>query len=309
MTVLEVAARRAAGAAGQRRRSRAPRSAAACGYRARSPPTPRWSSAASRAGRACVVRDGRSSAPRPGSGRLPETPGFDRTVDVAEGGDVAARPGARSRPTVRRSSGSSRRSSERQVGSRRRRRTPAIRPSSVRTRSMVATDTSWYASPLDDTPGTPAVVEGAAHHHLGHAVLGRDQPGTLPEVLVVDPLTTDASRSSCRDDRGSCWCHDSGPDQPAADHRAADDVGARRRSVSASWRSTDWKTCGTRRTRAPDRTCSAGSARPSRSAAGPSRRRSSAGSPTSSRGRAGRGAVRRRRSQLGPALSGSGSPT
>ncbi len=51
------------------------------------------------------------------------------------------------------------------------------------------TDTSWYASPLDPAAGVQLSWRKARTIRSVTAVLGQDQPGDLPEVLVVDPLT------------------------------------------------------------------------------------------------------------------------
>ena len=51
------------------------------------------------------------------------------------------------------------------------------------------TDTSWYASPLDPAAGVQLSWRKARTIRSVTAVLGQDQPGDLPDVLVVDPLT------------------------------------------------------------------------------------------------------------------------
>ena len=138
-------------------------------------------------GRACVSDDGRITCSASRQFVTPETPGFDRTVDVTQGstwqlhGRAVATDGVGleqlfaplSELQVRVEASS----------------TYAGDPAVVGANAYDGRDdTSWYASPFDDNPALQLTWKRPRTITSVEAVLGADQPGELPEAIVVDPL-------------------------------------------------------------------------------------------------------------------------
>ncbi|GAA1960890.1 alpha-(1-_3)-arabinofuranosyltransferase [Nocardioides panacihumi] len=117
----------------------------------------------------------------------PETPGFDRTVTVAEGGTwrLHGRVVATNGPTLDRLfEPLSPRQVRVEASS-----TYAGDPAVVGANAFDGRDdTSWYASPFDRKPTLQLSWKRPRTITSVKALLGADQPGELPGTLVVDPM-------------------------------------------------------------------------------------------------------------------------
>lgn len=138
--------------------------------------------------RACVVVDTRVECAGSWQRQTPETPGFDRTVNVTESGEwrIGGRAIATSGATLDRLFAPlSRRQVEVEVTS-----SYAGDPAVVGANAFDGRpDTSWYASPFDAAPGLQLSWRQPRTITRVSALLGSDQPGVLPELLAVDPMT------------------------------------------------------------------------------------------------------------------------
>ncbi len=137
--------------------------------------------------RACVTADARVECSERWQRETPETSGFDRTVTVAEGGTwtLAARAVATTGPDVERLFEPL---SDQQVKVEAT-STYAGDPAVVGANAFDGrAETSWYASPADNTPGLQLTWKEPRTITSVKAVLGADQPGQLPGVLVIDPM-------------------------------------------------------------------------------------------------------------------------
>lgn len=137
--------------------------------------------------RACVSTAGRVTCSGAWQRETPETPGFDRTVDVSasatwrlEGRAVATNGASLERLFAPLSDDEVRVEAS---------STYAGDPAVVGANAFDGrSETSWYASPFDEAPTLqlswkkPRTITAVA------ATLGVDQPGELPEALVVDPM-------------------------------------------------------------------------------------------------------------------------
>ncbi|WP_243060216.1 alpha-(1-_3)-arabinofuranosyltransferase family protein [Nocardioides sp. SR21] len=137
--------------------------------------------------RACVVVDIRVTCGGGWQQETPETPGFDRTVTVTEAGlwELSGRAVATGGAAIERLFAPlGRRAVEVEVSS-----TYAGDPAVVGVNAYDGLDdTSWYASPLDPTPGIQLSWRQPRTIRSVLARLGADQPGVLPESLTVDPM-------------------------------------------------------------------------------------------------------------------------
>jgi len=137
--------------------------------------------------RACVTEAARVTCSGSWQRETPETPGFDRTVDVAASGTWQLRgravatngaeldrlfaPLGEDEVAVQASS------------------TYAGDPAVVGANAFDGRDdTSWYASPFDEAPALQLSWKQPRTIRAVAASLGADQPGELPEALVVDPM-------------------------------------------------------------------------------------------------------------------------
>lgn len=138
--------------------------------------------------RACVVVDTRTTCAASWQRQTPETPGFDRTVSVSEGGEwqIGGRAVATTGVALERLFAPlARRAVHVEATS-----TYAGDPAVVGGNAYDGRpDTSWYASPLDTSAGLQLSWREPRTITRVSAVLGRDQPGVLPELLAVDPMT------------------------------------------------------------------------------------------------------------------------
>ncbi|MET0523484.1 MAG: alpha-(1-_3)-arabinofuranosyltransferase family protein [Nocardioides sp.] len=140
--------------------------------------------------RACAVVDTRVDCAGTWQRQTPETPGFDRDVSVTEAGEwqLSGRVVATSGAALERLfTPLTRRYVRVEATS-----TYAGDPAVVGSNAYDGRDdTSWYASPLDTNAGLQ--LSWRQPRRITHvtAVLARDQPGELPELLAVDPMTPD----------------------------------------------------------------------------------------------------------------------
>lgn len=140
--------------------------------------------------RACVVVDTRVECAAGWQRQTPETPGFDRTVAVTEAGEwqLSGRAVATGGTVAERLFAPlSKRYVRVEATS-----TYGGDPAVVGANAFDGReDTSWYASPFDSTAGLQLSWRQPRTITKVTATLGADQPGELPELLVVDPMTPD----------------------------------------------------------------------------------------------------------------------
>lgn len=137
--------------------------------------------------RACIVADSGTSCSAEWQRETPETRGFDRTVTVTEGGSwrLRGRVVATNGPVLERLFAPL---SDEQVRVEAT-STYAGDPAVVGANAFDGRDdTSWYASPFDENPGLQLSWKRPRTITSVQALLGADQPGELPEALVVDPM-------------------------------------------------------------------------------------------------------------------------
>ncbi|MFC7497479.1 MULTISPECIES: alpha-(1-_3)-arabinofuranosyltransferase domain-containing protein [unclassified Nocardioides] len=140
--------------------------------------------------RACVFFGLRVSCSASWQRETPETAGFDRTVTVEQGSSwrLEGRAVATNGPSLDRLFAPL---DDRQV-SVQATSTYAGDPAVVAANAFDGRpETSWYASPFDDNPAIKLSWKRPRTITSVTALLGSDQPGVLPEALVVDPLTED----------------------------------------------------------------------------------------------------------------------
>lgn len=138
--------------------------------------------------RACVVAGTRVECEEAWQRETPETPGFDRTVDVTESGTwrVVGRAVATDGPALQRLFAPLGKEQVDVEATSSFAGDPAVLGSNAYDGRE---DTSWYASPLDPAPSLQLSWKQPRTIRSVRAVLAAGQPGELPAELVVDPLT------------------------------------------------------------------------------------------------------------------------